>query len=127
MLAIALTVVTGTVADVCVKVGAAETAGRSLFLPWLGLIGLESKWVWVGIVCTVLSFLFWIRALRAIPLGVAFCFSNVIHITVPLTCWLILGETIGLRRWLGIGCVICGLIVIARPYARLDQKLDEAL
>jgi undecaprenyl phosphate-alpha-L-ara4N flippase subunit ArnF len=127
MLAIALTVVTGTAADLCVKLGATETAGRSLFLPWLGIVGLESKWVWFGIVFTVLSFLFWVRALRTIPLGIAFCFSNVIHIAVPLTCWLVLGEAIGLRRWLGIGLVVCGLLVIARPYARLDQRLDEAL
>ena len=127
MVAIVLTVITGTAADVFVKIGASETAGHTTFLPWLGIGGLESKWVWVGIVCTIFSFLSWIRALRAIPLGIAFCLTNAVHIAVPLSCWLILGEAISPRRWVGIGLVVIGLIVIARPYARLDQKLDEAL
>jgi undecaprenyl phosphate-alpha-L-ara4N flippase subunit ArnF len=127
MTAIVLSVITGTAAEICVKVGAAETASHTLLLPWLGLSGLESKWVWFGIVLTILSFLAWVRALRVIPLGMAFSFSNVIHVTVPLSCWLILGEAIGLRRWLGIGLVISGLVIIARPFARLDKKLEETL
>jgi len=127
MTAIAVTVITGTAAEVCVKVGAAETAGHPLILRWLGLSGLESKWVWFGIVLTILSFLAWVRAIRVIPLGIAYSLSNVIHVTVPLSCWLILGEAIGVRRWLGIGLVISGLLVIARPFARLDKKLEETL
>jgi len=78
-------------------------------------------------VFTVLSFLAWIRALRAIPLSIAFTFSSAVHIFIPLSCWLFLGEAIGLRRWLGIALVVIGLMVIARPFARLDEKLDEAL
>jgi drug/metabolite transporter (DMT)-like permease len=127
MLDIAATVVTTTAAEICVKLGAAETAAHPGVLPWLGLAGLESLWVWLGIGLTILSFFFWVRAIRQIPLGIAFCFSNVIHVTVPLSCWLLLGETIGSRRWLGIGLVLAGLVVIARPYARLDQKLEETL
>jgi multidrug transporter EmrE-like cation transporter len=127
MLAIAATVVTGTAAEICVKLGALKTAAHPGALPWLGLAGLESKWVWLGIVLTILSFFFWVRAIRRIPLGIAFCFSNVVHATVPLSCWLLLGEAIGGRRWLGIGLVLTGLVVIARPYARLDQKLEEKL
>jgi drug/metabolite transporter (DMT)-like permease len=128
MLAILASAVIGTASEICLKLGAAETASHpTILIPWLGLSGMESKWVWFGIVFTILSFVAWVRAIQVVPLSIAFTFSNVIHVFVPLSCWLILGETISPRRWLGIGLVIVGLMVIARPFARLDEKLDEAL
>lgn len=128
MMAILASAVTGTASEICLKLGAAETAGHALrLLPWLGLSGLESKWVWFGILFTLLSFVAWVRAVRVVPLSIAFTFSNVIHVFVPLSCWLILNEAISERRWLGIVLVVIGLFVIARPFARLDEKLDEKL
>jgi multidrug transporter EmrE-like cation transporter len=127
MLAILVSALTGTAAEICLKLGAAEIAGRAGPLSWLGLSGLESKWVWLGIVFTVLSFFAWVRAIRVVPLSIAFTFSNVVHVFVPLSCWLILGEAISTRRWLGIALVIIGLVVIARPFAHLDEKLEEVL
>src|SRR5579859_7954951 len=106
LVAILASALTGTASEICLKLGASETAGRPMILPWLGLSGLESKWVWFGIVFTILSFLAWIRAVRLIPLSIAFTFSNVVHVFVPLSCWLVLGETISARRWLGITLVI---------------------
>jgi multidrug transporter EmrE-like cation transporter len=126
-LAILASALTGTASEVCLKLGASETASHPTILPWLGLSGLSSKWVWFGIVFTILSFLAWVRAVRVIPLSIAFTLSNVVHVFVPLSCWLILGEAISARRWLGISLVIIGLMVIARPFARLDEKLEEAL
>jgi len=127
MLAVLVSALTVTAAEICLKLGASETASHSTILPWLGLSGLGSKWVWFGIVLTIVSFLAWIRALREIPLSIAFTCSNVVHVFMPLGCWWILGETISPKRWLGISLVIVGLLVIARPFARLDEKLDEAL
>lgn len=114
---------TGTASEVLLKIGAGQTAHLEAPLPWLGLSGLESGWVWIGIVLTVLSFLAWIQALRTIPLGVAFTLSNVVHVLVPLSCWLFLGETINGRRLLGVGFIVVGLLVIAKPFARLDARL----
>ena len=127
MLAVLMSALTVTAAEICLKLGASETASHSTILPWLGLSGLGSKWVWCGIVLTIVSFLAWIRALREIPLSIAFTCSNVVHVFMPLGCWWILGEAISPKRWLGISLVILGLLVIARPFARLDEKLDEAL
>jgi drug/metabolite transporter (DMT)-like permease len=127
MLAVLVSALTVTAAEICLKLGASETASYSTILPWLGLSGLGSKWVWFGIVLTIVSFLAWIRALREIPLSIAFTCSNVVHVFMPLGCWWILGEAISPKRWLGISLVILGLLVIARPFARLDEKLDEAL
>lgn len=125
--AILASALTATASEICLKLGAAETAAHPTILPWLGLSGLESKWVWAGIVLTIVSFVAWIRAIRVIPLSLAFTCSNVVHVFMPLGCWLILGEAISPRRWLGISLVILGLLVIARPFAKLNEKLDEAL
>jgi len=117
----------GTASEIFLKNGATETADHPMALPWLGLSGLESKWVWFGIVFTILSFVAWIRAVQVVSLSIAFPLSNVIHVFIPLSCWLILDEAISPRRWVGIALVIAGLAVIARPFAQLDEKLEKAL
>lgn len=117
----------GTASEIFLKMGAAETADQVMALPWLGLSGLGSWKVWVGIVFTILSFVAWIRAVQVVSLSVAFPLSNIIHVFIPLSCWLILDEAISPRRWLGIALVIAGLAVIARPFAQLDEKLEKAL
>lgn len=127
MLAILAAALTATASEICLKIGASETAANPTVWPWLGLSGLESKWVWFGIVLTILSFVAWIRAIRAVPLSIAFTCSNVVHVFMPLGCWLILGEAISPRRWIGITLVLIGLLVITKPFAQLTEKLDDAL
>jgi drug/metabolite transporter (DMT)-like permease len=127
LMAILFCAVAGTASEIFLKRGAAETASQSTLVPWLGLSGLESKWVWLGIVFTILSFLAWVRAVRIVPLSIAFTLSNVIHVFIPLSCWLFLGEAVSPRRWLGITLVVIGLAIVARPFARLDEKLEKAL
>ncbi len=127
VLSLLVSALTATASEICLKVGATETAAHSIILPWLGLSGLGSWWVWLGIILTILSLLAWIRAIRMIPLSIAYTCSNVVHVFIPLGCWIILGEAISPKRWLGISLVIIGLLVIAKPFAQLDEKLDEAL
>jgi drug/metabolite transporter (DMT)-like permease len=79
--------------------------------------------VWWGILFVVLSFLSWLYVLRFIPLTIAFPLSRVVDVLVPLSCWLVLGEMISVRRWLGIALVIIGLAVVAKPVARLEERL----
>ena len=42
---------------------------------------------------------------------------------IPLSSWLVLGESISLTRWFGIALVLIGLAIVARPVARLEEKL----
>lgn len=127
LLAILACALTNTAGEVFRKVGAAETADTPTTVQWLGLTAMVSPWVWGGIVFTILSFLAWIRAVRVIPLSIAFTLSNVVHVFVPLSCWIFLGEQISQRRWLGIALVVIGLIIVAPAAARLDSKLEKAL
>ena len=111
-----------TVSEVLLKVGAWETE-RVGGWEWTGLMSLASIWIWVAIVFVILSFLCWIYVLRHIPLSIAFPLSNVVHVFVPLSCWIFLGEYISATRWCGIAIVVLGLAVVARPVAKIEAKL----
>jgi drug/metabolite transporter (DMT)-like permease len=73
--------------------------------------GLTSGWTWIGITTYILSFLSWLYVLRHLPLSVAYPLISVVHLLVPLGAWLILGEMISTRRWIGIACVFTGVVM----------------
>jgi len=119
---LALEAIFVTASEVLLKVGASETR-RVTGWEWTGLMSLASIWIWVAIVFVILSFVCWIYVLRHIPLSIAFPLSNVVHVFVPLSCWIFLGEDISATRWLGIAIVIFGLAVVAKPVAKIEEKL----
>jgi len=118
-----LSVLCVLVSELLLKRGASATAHLAENWSWTGITGLASPLVWVAIVFVIISFLSWLYVLKYIPLSVAFPLSRVVDVLVPLSCWFILGETISLRRWCGITLVIVGLAVVAKPVARLEERL----
>lgn len=112
-----------TVSELFLKHGATLTAHVSPRFAWTGLTGLESPWVWCGIVFVILSFLSWLYVLKHIPLSIAFPLSNVVHIFVPLASWIFLGELITPLRWCGIALVLIGVLVVAKPVAQIEERL----
>src|SRR5580692_31750 len=120
--AIALSVVLDACAQVLLKKGADHSVSHgSLF----GIAGLQSGWVWLGIIAMVTSFSSWIYSLRYVPLNVAANLTGVVHVLVPLICWWGMGEQIDAKRWLGIGLVIAGVFIIARPLMKVEEKIEE--
>ena len=111
-----------TASETLLKLGASETK-RVAGWEWTGLLSLTSIWIWCAIGLVILSFLCWIYVLKYIPLSIAFPLSNVVHVLVPLSCWLFLAEHISPRRWCGIAIVILGLAVVAKPVAKIEEKL----
>ena len=111
-----------TAAETLLKVGASKTA-RVAGWEWTGLLALGSIWIWCAIALIVLSFLCWIYVLRYIPLSIAFPLSNVVHVLIPLNCWIFLGEHISPQRWCGIAIVILGLAMVAKPVAEIEEQL----
>lgn len=114
-----------TAAELCLKVGAVHSAqltdaGK---WAWTGIAGLLSPWIWCAIVLMVTSLMTWLYVLRHLPLAVAYPISNMVHIFVPLSCWWFLGETISLRRWCGILLVLIGLVVVSKPFSRIEDRL----
>jgi drug/metabolite transporter (DMT)-like permease len=122
-LQIALNVLIVTASEVFLKLGARDTAHLAHGWGWTGISGLMSSWTWLGIVFVILSLLNWLYILRHVPLSIAFPLSNAAHVLVPLACWIFLGEMISPRRWWGIALVLIGLVIVAKPFARIEEKL----
>ena len=122
-LQLALSALCTTVSELFLKRGAVETAHISETWGWTGLTGLASPYVWVGIVFVICSFVTWLYVLRHLPLSVAFPASQVVHVTIPVSSWIVLGEMITPIRWCGIVLVLAGLALVARPVAKLEEKL----
>lgn len=120
---LALSVVFVTIYELLLKCGAVATAHLSDRWAWTGLTGLASPYVWVAIVFVILSLVTWLYVLRSIPLSLAFPLSQVVHVLIPLGSWLCLGERISSLRWYGIALVSLGLAVVAKPVARLEERL----
>ncbi len=116
---LALTVVLITVSEIFLKLGADQTAHAH---DWLGTASLTTHHVWIGAALLAASSITWIIALRAMPLYLAFTLCSVIHVTIPLCSWLILGDNINALRWLGIALVLAGIWVIARPASQIEER-----
>ncbi len=122
-LQLAISTVAVAISELFLKRGAMATVQVSQAWGWTGLTTLASPLVWIGILFTILSFLTYLYAIKHLPLSVAFPASQVIHVLVPISSWLVLGERINALRWGGIALVLCGLALIARPVAALEEKL----
>ena len=122
-LQLAASVACVTVSEVFLKMGAVETAHLGAGWSWTGLTGLASSLVWWGMLFKALSFITWLYVLKYLPLTIAFPLSQVVHVTVPLTSWIFLGETINALRWSGIALVLAGLAIVAKPVAQLEERL----
>jgi len=105
------------------KRGASQTADLSPVWSWTGITALVSPLVWLAMLLMIVSLISWLYVLRYIPLSIAFPLSRVVDVLVPLSCWIILDENISPRRWSGIALVVIGLILTAKPVARLEERL----
>jgi len=121
-LQLALSVLCVLFSELLLKRGASDTASAASW-SWTGINSLASPLVWWGILLVIASFLSWLYVLKYIPLTVAFPLSRVVDVLVPLSCWIFLGETISARRWCGIALVVIGLAIVAKPVARLEERL----
>ena len=122
-LQLALSVLCVLVSEFLLKRGATDIADPSSAWSWTGINGLASPLVWWAILLIIASFISWLYVLRYIPLTIAFPLSRVVDILVPLGCWIFLGEFISVRRWIGIGLVVVGLALVAKPIARIEERL----
>jgi drug/metabolite transporter (DMT)-like permease len=116
---VGLTVVLSALAQLLFMVGSDHTPDGSL----LGFASLKSGVIWLGISCMIGSLVAWLQALRSLPLIIAFNLAAATQVVVPLGSWLFLGEEISILRWIGVLVVTLGVIIIAKPLAKLEERL----
>jgi len=122
-LQLVLSVACVLISELLLKRGATETADPANQWSWIGINSLASPLIWWAIILIIISFISWLYVLKYIPLTVAFPLSRVVDILVPLSCWIYLAEFISARRWCGIALVVTGLALVAKPIARIEQRL----
>ena len=118
-----LSVLFVTTSEVFLKRGAVEAPRLAEEVNWTGVSGLASPNVWYGILFVIASFFSWLYVLRFIPLMIAYPLSNFVHVLVPLSSWLFLNEHISIQRWCGIALALVGVLIVAKPVARMEAKL----
>jgi drug/metabolite transporter (DMT)-like permease len=122
-LQLGLSIACVVVSEFLLKRGATDIAEPDSAFSWTGINGLASPLVWWAILLIIASFISWLYVLRFIPITIAYPLSRVVDVLVPIGCWVFLGEFISTLRWCGIALVVIGLSVVARPIARMEERL----
>lgn len=93
-------------ANLMLKLGAAVPAAERVLL---GLLGWKSV---AGLALFGCGGILYAVLLRRVPLNVAQVFAAAQFVGVVMAAGLVLGEPISLARWLGIGCICFGILLV---------------
>lgn len=66
-----------------------------------------------GLACYAVSVVLWIVALSRVEVSVAYPMLSIGYVVNALLAWWLFGESLDLQRWLGIGVIIAGVILVA--------------
>jgi len=69
--------------------------------------------VWLAFLLSFLSLFVWLFVLSRAELGFAFSLDSMRYILIVIASAVLLKEKITLSRWLGIVCVVLGIILVA--------------
>ena len=84
---------------------ALRTSGPQLLLHY-GTLG--------GLACYVVSVVVWIVALSRVEVSIAYPMLSLGYVVNAVLAWWLFGEDVNLQRWIGIGVVIIGVVLLAR-------------
>ena len=105
-------------AQMFLKIGAAGGPGI-LLVPYRRCVGrfsfssIAASWVILGVIAYGLEILLYTFALHLLDVSVAFPLGSLCFVGVAMLSKMILGETVGLIRWLGVGCILVGTVFVA--------------
>lgn len=116
-----------TVAEVLLKIGANEVSAEArASAVSFGFNAMESPYTVVGILFHIAGFGAWIYTLKSVPLSLAFNFTTVQQVTVPVTAWLLIrGEVMNPMRAAGIVIVVVGVILLVPAIVVVEKKAEE--
>jgi drug/metabolite transporter (DMT)-like permease len=118
-LQIGVSVLLTAAAQIFIKIGTEHAANQSVF----AVSSLTSGAMWLGIGAMVVALVSWLYALKSVPLTIAFTLAASTQVIVPLGCWVFLGEQISLVRWGGIILVTLGVLLVAQPLSKVEERL----
>lgn len=91
------------------------TAAVSTFSEGVAFTGtvLSSPYLWLGLITVFVLFAIWSGVLSRIDLSVAVPIASFSYITIPLVSIIFLHETVSVLRWLGIGFILLGVVLVS--------------
>jgi len=79
----------------------------------LGKMAIEPHFIG-GAACYALSLVVWIIGLSRVPVSMAYPMLSLGYVANAIAAHYLLGESVSLTRWLGIGFIIVGVWLVAR-------------
>jgi len=67
-----------------------------------------------GLACYAVSVVVWILGLSRVPVSVAYPMLSLGYVVNAFAAQFLFGESVTLQRWIGIGFIVLGVIVVAR-------------
>lgn len=108
---VTLAVLFEAVGQLAFKHGAESAhAETSKWGPFRGLW--RNRSVALGILCFITQAIFWTMALRLLDVGIAFPASSLGFVFVALLSRVWLQEQVGLERWVGLGLILVGVVLV---------------
>jgi drug/metabolite transporter (DMT)-like permease len=111
-------VVLAGAAQVTLKVGVnrvTDASGGSIALDANGVRSLLGSWVvWVGLFVFGVSGVLWLFALSKASLSFAYPFAALGYLVIVAASILILHESVPPLRWLGVGFIVVGIVLVAQ-------------
>lgn len=80
---------------------------------WYLVLALLNPWVLAGLGAAFAASLFWMLALKKLPLSTAYPFTASSFLLILLSATLFFGEPITIGKLAGTGLIVCGIAVMA--------------
>ncbi len=104
-------------AQLCLKLGADRALHRRPEEPERPVAALPDlprrAWLLLGVSAYGVEVLLYTEALRFLDVSVAFPLGSLCFVGVALLSRVFLGEAVGRIRWLGVGCIVAGAVLVA--------------
>ena len=68
---------------------------------------------WLALLAYGVSVGVWVVGLSRLPVSQAYPVLSVGYIIAALLAWMVLGETVSLERWAGIGLIVAGVLFVS--------------
>jgi len=83
----------------------------------------SSPFLWLGLLSVLSAFIIWSTILSRIDLSVAVPICSFSYVTVPIVSIIFLHEKISVLRWMGIFCILVGVIFVTLSSKEKEDAL----
>lgn len=97
------------------------TAAAQIFMKLAGQHSLESSdlagqfytnpWLWISLAFSGSGLLFWMIALRSIPLSKAYPWTALIYVLTPIASIVLFNDTLNIKQIFGLSCIVLGVVL----------------